>query len=384
MLRYLAILTALAQVADCTYVGVGLDAHPPPLSPDGLSSVTVQGANVTKLAVSRQSEILSRVLSSTGLKRQTPKRFVLQGPNPFNEYSEDEFDIGWLMSGVIPTYDLLGELLEFACRRTVLDFIDWPGEWDESQNPQLRDLLVPGRRVATWGEIRKKRWVQHRAAQANRDLASVDAGIVSKIPTEAPPGLRLLVNGYESKEFEGCRASNDPPILLFQGSFKYSPNLDGANYLIKEILPHMRRVLPVGSQIRLVGKNGHEVTGIDADDVTATGYVERIEDELGLADVCIVPLRHGTGTRLKILEAWSHQIPVVSTSIGADGLGAEDGTHLLIADTPEDFADACLRALSDSDLREHLVANGHRLLLECFDIGAVEDQVRQIVTSLIE
>jgi glycosyltransferase involved in cell wall biosynthesis len=84
------------------------------------------------------------------------------------------------------------------------------------------------------------------------------------------------------------------------------------------------------------------------------GHVPRIEDELARADLVVVPLLSGTGTRLKILEAWAHRIPVVSTAKGAEGLEATNGEHLSIADEPDDFVAACVRSLLDLELRRHM------------------------------
>jgi glycosyltransferase involved in cell wall biosynthesis len=207
---------------------------------------------------------------------------------------------------------------------------------------------------------------------------------VSKIPLGAPTGLRIVVNAYRAKPFVGARdASTSAPTLLFQGNFLYPPNCDAAHYLVEEILPALREVFPGGFELRLVGKGDRLIRELgNAEEVTVVGYVDRIEDELGRADVCVVPLRYGTGTRIKILEAWSHQIPAVSTTTGADGLGAVNGTHLLIADSPAEFANACRQAIDDAALRRHLAANGHQLLVRRFDVDTVEGQVRAIVASI--
>ena len=83
--------------------------------------------------------------------------------------------------------------------------------------------------------------------------------------------------------------------------------------------------------------------------MTVVGQVPDIDTELARADVVLVPIRFGSGTRLKILEAFAHRIPVVSTSLGAEGLDAVDEHHLLIADTPNAIAAACARLLEDED-----------------------------------
>ena len=97
--------------------------------------------------------------------------------------------------------------------------------------------------------------------------------------------------------------------------------------------------------------------------MTVTGYVPHIEDELARSDAVIVPIRCGSGTRIKLLEAFAHRIPAVSTSIGAEGLAVVGGTHLLLADDDEAFAPACVRVLRDLELRRALVDEAERLYL---------------------
>ncbi len=89
--------------------------------------------------------------------------------------------------------------------------------------------------------------------------------------------------------------------------------------------------------------------------MTVVGRVPDMATELARADVVVVPVRFGSGTRLKILEAFAHRVPVVSTTIGAEGLGVEDRTHLLIADRPEEFADAIYRLRSSPTLHRRIV-----------------------------
>ena len=151
-----------------------------------------------------------------------------------------------------------------------------------------------------------------------------------------------------------------PPTLTFVGLLGTRPNRDAAEWFITDILPLVRRRIP-DVEVRIVGEGGHEIEALGDDPgVTVTGHVARIEDELIRADASIVPIRFGGGTRLKILEAWSHRIPVVTTSIGAAGLDAEHETHTLIADGARDFADACVRVLTDPAVRATLADGGAR------------------------
>jgi glycosyltransferase involved in cell wall biosynthesis len=117
--------------------------------------------------------------------------------------------------------------------------------------------------------------------------------------------------------------------------------------------------------------------------VTVTGYVEDLGAELERCDVALVPLRRGTGTRLKILEAFAHSIPVVSTSVGAAGLDVVDDEHLLLADAPEAFADASARLVRDEALRNRLTAAARTLVEDHYDWRRIETEIAELARATI-
>ena len=108
------------------------------------------------------------------------------------------------------------------------------------------------------------------------------------------------------------------------------------------------------------------------------GRVPDITTELARADLVVVPLRFGSGTRVKILEAFAHRIPVVSTTLGAEGLGVQDGRELLIGDTDEELVAACARLLTDTALREALADRAQAHFAERFAGEVVEAGVEAL------
>jgi glycosyltransferase involved in cell wall biosynthesis len=116
--------------------------------------------------------------------------------------------------------------------------------------------------------------------------------------------------------------------------------------------------------------------------VHVVGRVPEIITELARADLVVVPVRYGSGTRIKILEAFRHRIPVVSTTLGAEGLGVEDGVHLLIADSVPAFVDACVRLLGDSKLREAITSSAFHLYAERFRSEVVEAAVERLARDV--
>ena len=190
------------------------------------------------------------------------------------------------------------------------------------------------------------------------------------------PRVEVVANGYPVvAEPVGRSKIGDPPTVLFQGTLRYPPNADAARFLVREVGPLLRHRVPA-ARIRLVGTTAPGLEALsDPPVVTLVGQVPDIATELALADVVVVPIRFGSGTRLKVLEAFAHRVPVVSTTLGAEGLGAVDGTHLLIADTAEGIAAACARLLADDELRVQLVERGHELFCEHFAEDVVAEQV---------
>ena len=158
--------------------------------------------------------------------------------------------------------------------------------------------------------------------------------------------------------------AGDEEVVVFSGNMEYHPNLAAVGFFRAEVWPRLRERWP-GLVWRLVGKNPEAVSRFTRGDsrIQVTGAVRDAVRELARARVAVVPLLTGSGTRLKILEAWAAGLPVVSTTVGAEGLPVRDGETALLADTGPDFASAVTRLLACTDLRQNL-GNAGRLLLE--------------------
>jgi glycosyltransferase involved in cell wall biosynthesis len=153
-------------------------------------------------------------------------------------------------------------------------------------------------------------------------------------------------------------------VVVFSGNMEYHPNLSAVRFFRAEVWPRLRERWP-SLVWRLVGKNAEAVSRFTSGDprIEVTGAVEDAVRELARARVGVVPLLAGSGTRIKILEAWAAGLPVVSTTIGAEGLPACDGEHLVMADGGPAFAAAVSAVLENPGLRRNLARAG-RLLLD--------------------
>ena len=232
-------------------------------------------------------------------------------------------------------------------------------------------------------EVRRWRRLHHRAQRRTERLvvcSELDAG---RLVRTGVTGAAVIPNAYPRVEHPVGRTEvASPPTVTLPGSLRYAPNVQAARFLVREIGPLLREQVPdVG--IRLVGSVAPNLTDLnDPPAVVVVGHVPDIGVELARADLIVVPILFGSGTRIKILEAFAQRIPVVSTTLGAEGLGVEDGHHLLIGDDPESIASACARLLTDPALRERLVSNAYVLYLAEFERTRVVEVVRNLATEV--
>ncbi|MCY4147382.1 MAG: glycosyltransferase [Chloroflexi bacterium] len=170
--------------------------------------------------------------------------------------------------------------------------------------------------------------------------------------------------------------------LVFSGKMDYRPNADAIEWFCAEILPRVRKKLPQ-TRLRIVGRNPQARTLALTDKQTqVTGWVESVKPYLHAAALYIVPLRMGSGTRLKILQALASGCTVVSTSIGAAGLHADALATLRVADTAEDFADAVVTLLQDDAARGEISRSARDSVQKHYDWSALLPQLLAAYRSI--
>lgn len=157
--------------------------------------------------------------------------------------------------------------------------------------------------------------------------------------------------------------------LLFIGNFNHPPNADAVTYFVREVFPQVKRDIP-GMTLTVVGNNpSEEIISLRSDDVVITGYVPETEPYLKKARVSISPLRFGSGMKGKIGEAMAAGLPVVTTSIGAEGMGLVSGENAFIADDAESFARGIVRLCNDDQLWTDMASAGKQYIRENFSPG---------------
>jgi glycosyltransferase involved in cell wall biosynthesis len=173
----------------------------------------------------------------------------------------------------------------------------------------------------------------------------------------------------DGDEVTPVQRSPNADHILHIGTMYWPPNIDSVKWFIAEVLPHIRKQRPAVIFDVVGARPPQELLELGKADprINVTGYVEDPLPYLQRAGVMVVPLRAGGGMRVKILNAMAQALPIVTTTLGCEGLAVEHGKHVLIADTPKDFAQATLRVLEERACADELGRNGRALIDSTYD-----------------
>lgn len=178
------------------------------------------------------------------------------------------------------------------------------------------------------------------------------------------------------------QAALETESLMFIGTYWYRPNIDGASRLIKKVWPLVLARRP-NAKLIIAGPNPEGIPEFASSPpgVEFTGLVPDLDTLYARSRVIVCPLNVGAGTRLKLLEAASFAKPMVSTSIGAEGLDLEDGSEILIRDNDRAFADACCRLLESAELRSRLGDAARAKVSRSYDAAKMEGRIADLLKA---
>jgi polysaccharide biosynthesis protein PslH len=178
---------------------------------------------------------------------------------------------------------------------------------------------------------------------------------------------------------------SDGRTILCLGTYGYEPNVHGLRGFLRNVLPRIRRALPE-VRVLVVGRDmPPSVLALDdGEQVQVHPDVPSVEPFYRQATISVVPVEIAGGTRLKILEAFALGRPVVSTTVGCEGLEVSHGEELLIADRPQAFADACLSLMRDGKLRARLTGRGRELTERCYTWDSIQRRLATLASELLE
>jgi glycosyltransferase involved in cell wall biosynthesis len=249
----------------------------------------------------------------------------------------------------VPNIPDLGQCILF--QHDVLTTI-WQRHVEQNRSPLKRLFFQMQARKMEAYERKISRAVKHVIAVSDIDAATIKRMFGIETVTSVPTGVDV--------EYFAPRGAA-PPVsdIVFCASMDSLPNVDAVEHFLSEVFPLIRDRLP-GTTLSIAGRSpdarvlkaAQGLTG-----VSVTGTVKDMRPYLWGSKISVVPIRIGSGTRLKIYECMAAGIPVVSTTVGAEGLRYADGEDIIIADDPRDFADACVRLLSDDAARRSIASN---------------------------
>lgn len=198
------------------------------------------------------------------------------------------------------------------------------------------------------------------------------------------PGMKTFVvpAGVDFEKFVPFD-SPAPDRVLLLSSFDWLPNVDSFRFYMKKILPALRRKAPNIRTI-IAGKATEKLSPSEiGEGCDVAGYVDDFNEFAAMASIAVIPLRIGSGIRIKLLELMALGMAVVSTSVGAEGIDVEDGKHLLLADSPDEFAEKIVLLNSSPDLRRELGDNARKLVSEKYTWDSVGRRLIEACRSIL-
>ena len=201
-----------------------------------------------------------------------------------------------------------------------------------------------------------------------------------------PKQISVINTGVDVDYFQPMPVEEAPNSLVFTGSMDWLPNEDAIFYFVDAIFPFIKQECPEVS-LEVVGRSpSRKLQALAGKEksLRLTGWVEDIRPFVARGSVCIVPLRIGGGTRLKIFEAMAMSKAVVSTTIGAEGLPVQTGENIVLADTPKDFAAAVLSLLRDSLRRKRLGTAARALVQENYSWAKVAQDFAGTLRGVVD
>jgi glycosyltransferase involved in cell wall biosynthesis len=194
----------------------------------------------------------------------------------------------------------------------------------------------------------------------------------------------VIQNGVPSRFFEVPSFQCEPKTMVFTGLMSFYPNHHGLLYFLDEIFPQILSKAPE-ARLYVVGANPlKKVRDRASDKVIVTGFVEDVRPYLGRGEVFIIPLLIGGGIRGKALEAMAMKIPIVSTTVGCEGINLRHGESALFADTPGEFADAVVHLFNDAALRAGIAERAYRNVVEGYNWAEKGKELGRVYQLLVD
>ena len=264
--------------------------------------------------------------------------------------------------------------------------------WTISQRmvQNMPSLLAPILRLET---NRIKRYeamlveqFSHTMVVIKPDKEALIAGVKEEQKATLRERISVIPIAVDTHELQPTQRDPNSINIMTLGSLNYPPNADGIRWFLNEVFPLVQAQMPTAT-LTIIGRKppADFIRAAEAqpDNIQVTGYVPDLTPYMEAAALMVVPVRAGSGMRVRLLEAFARAMPAVTTTIGLEGIEATHNQEILIADTPTDFAQATLNLLQDKTLQQKLAENG-RLLAETTYDWQIVLQKMNAVYSLVE
>ena len=197
--------------------------------------------------------------------------------------------------------------------------------------------------------------------------------------------LMILPNCADLNFFYPVKRSDFSPKIIFTGFMNWYPNIDAIECFYKEAYTILKKMIP-DIKILIVGREPNDsiLRLGENEDIIITGEVPDVRPFISDSDICIVPLRIGGGTRLKILEYFAMKKPVISTSIGAEGIDVENKKHLVIEDDISKFPNRIIELIKDREYAGYLAKNGRELVEKKYSWEFYRNKLNQLYKELVD
>ncbi|MDR1052816.1 MAG: glycosyltransferase family 4 protein [Planctomycetaceae bacterium] len=292
--------------------------------------------------------------------------------------ADNQFDIvhiEWSNYAVYAT-ECIRDVATFACTHNV-EYLSWKRFFDNATNPFKKMLGLH-----EW----KKMYRFEKNIYPKLDYISTVSNEDAQIVREEFGMDRVCVipNGVAISYYDEVENVPKPLRLVYCGSMDAFINQDAVMYFLREIFP-LVLVWNPSVEFRVIGREPPKwILDFSSDNVSFTGSVKDVRTQLKEATLEVVPLRIAGGSRLKILEAFAARIPVLSTTIGAEGLNIKPHENIELADTPQEFAAKCIELLENQTLRNKLIANARQTAEEQYDWNRISPLVESAWEQAIE
>ena len=288
---------------------------------------------------------------------------------------ENKFDLAilfhWFWNGISIPEHYMEEIRRISPRTFIAVLTDDQQGVREMQMASLTGYWADYERSY---DFTSREFAVYRRADLVLTISEDDSRAFSRVVPELRTGRMPMI---------AAAGSQGDPLesrsgMLFLANFDNPANRDAVDWMLADIWPRIRAQLP-SAELALVGNNLPGGLGVGQKGVLRVGFVADLDPVFARSRVALSPVRFGTGIKTKNLSALSHGVPLVTTTVGADGMNLRDNDTALIVDTPQGFADAAVRAYIDHNLWRRLAQLGRAHITEYFSEARMQDSVRSMV-----